>query len=364
MRHLGRMVFALLLAVNGVLAGLLLLSAYSPYVDPVAHPLRSCLGLAFPVFLLADVLFLVFWLALRCWRAALLPLAAVLLCSGQVRTYFPLRLGGQEVPEGSIKLLSYNVMCFGWHRKADGPSPILEYLGKSGADVLCLQEYLEVESSGYLSRKDIEKALSAYPYHCVHAVGKARRNHVACYSKFPILSARRLEYGSSANGSVAYKLKVGKDTLTLINNHLESNKLTAEDKSVYVDMLRDPEAEKVKSGIRLLAGKLAEASALRAPQADSIAAETARCGRRRVVVCGDFNDSPVSYTHRVACEGMKDAFVQSGCGLGISYNRNRFYFRIDHILYSPDLQAYRCTVDRSIKASDHYPIWCYLSWRS
>ncbi|MBO5014946.1 MAG: endonuclease, partial [Bacteroidaceae bacterium] len=45
----------------------------------------------------------------------------------------------------------------------------------------------------------------------------------------------------------------------------------------------------------------------------------------------------------------------------ISYHENRFYFRIDHIFLSKNMKSYECTVDRSVKASDHYPIWCYIS---
>ena len=55
-----------------------------------------------------------------------------------------------------------------------------------------------------------------------------------------------------------------------------------------------------------------------------------------------------------------DAFVQSGNGPGISYNRNKLFYRIDHILHSQSLDAYRCAVDRSVQVSDHYPISCYL----
>ncbi len=150
------------------------------------------------------------------------------------------------------------------------------------------------------------------------------------------------------------------DTLTLIGCHLESNKLTAEDKAVYTDMLKDPEKEKVKSGMRLLVSKLAEATALRAPQADAVAAEVAAARYRPLIVCGDFNDSPISYTHRTISQGLKDAFVESGSGFGISYNQNHFYFRIDNILASPELKSYRCEVDRHIDASDHYPIACWL----
>ena len=161
--------------------------------------------------------------------------------------------------------------------------------------------------------------------------------------------------------AIIYVLNVNNDTLTLINNHLESNKLTKEDRGMYEDMIKDPNAKKVKTGLRQLIRKLAEASAIRAVQADSIARLVAGYKGGGIIVCGDFNDSPISYTHRVVGEGLNDAFVESGNGFGISYNQNHFYFRIDNILLSKNLKSYRCTVDNTIKSSDHYPIWCYVA---
>ena len=74
-------------------------------------------------------------------------------------------------------------------------------------------------------------------------------------------------------------------------------------------------------------------------------------------------DITVEVQIRTIAQDLDDAFTQSGRGLGISYNQNRFYFRIDNILTSKNLRAYNCTVDRSIKESDHYPIWCYITKR-
>lgn len=363
MKHLGNLVALVILAVNALFAGALLLSAYSPYIQPTVHPVRSCLGLAFPVFLLTNGCFLLFWLIVQRYRSALLPLAGFLLCYPQIRTYLPINLHTDTPPEESIKLLSYNIMGFGGSNKADGKSSILTYLKESGADILCLQEFAAGSPSRHLSQKEIDLELKAYPYRCIHTVGRGKgyTNRIACYSKFPILSARTLNFPSEYNGSVIYEVKIGKDTLTLVNNHLESNKLTKADKVVYEEMLKSPEKEKVKSGARLLIRKLAEASAIRAPQADTIAAEIAATPHPYVIVCGDFNDTPISYAHRTISRNLNDAFVQSGCGLGISYNQNKFYFRIDNILTSKNLRTYNCTVDRSIKESDHYPIWCYVS---
>ena len=124
--------------------------------------------------------------------------------------------------------------------------------------------------------------------------------------------------------------------------------------------LTDPNAKKVKTGLRQLIKKLAEASAIRSSQADSVAVAIANSKYPTIITCGDFNDASISYTHRILTQQLDDAFTQSGRGLGISYNLNKFYFRIDNILISPNQKAYNCTVDRSIKDSDHYPIWCYI----
>lgn len=107
--------------------------------------------------------------------------------------------------------------------------------------------------------------------------------------------------------------------------------------------------------------KLAEAVAIRAPQADSVAQAIRRNSSRYVLVCGDFNDSPVSYAHRVIGEGLNDAFVEAGAGPGFTYNQNHLYFRIDHIFASPAFRVLECKVDRSIRASDHYPVWCIVA---
>ena len=59
MKHLGNFVALLILAVNALFTGLLLFTAYSPHIQPVTHPVQSCLGLTFPVFLMINAGFLI-----------------------------------------------------------------------------------------------------------------------------------------------------------------------------------------------------------------------------------------------------------------------------------------------------------------
>ncbi|MDR1003750.1 MAG: endonuclease/exonuclease/phosphatase family protein [Prevotellaceae bacterium] len=368
MKRLGKVIIYLILAINLLFAGLLLLAAYSPHLRPTAHPILSCFGMAFPIFLLIDAGFLIFWLLIRRFKTALLPLITILLCWSQVSTYLPINSHTDKLPEGCIKLLSYNIMAFDGAAKKEGENPILNYLKESGADIMCLQEYFTRKNPAGLTQEDVAHALAAYPYHDIQPIGsvKGYSNRIACYSKYPILSSKRVAFESQYNGAVIYELLIDNDTVMLINNHLESNRLTKDDKVVYENLLnlpeqmRIPDKEEVKSGARLLINKLAEASTIRAQQVDTLARKIADSTRSYIISCGDFNDTPISYTLHTLTGHLKDAFGQSGRGLGISFNQNKFYFRIDHILVSRNWKTYNCTVDNSIKESDHYPIWCYL----
>lgn len=355
MKYFGKFIGYLILFVNLIFTGLLLLCAYSPYINPVNHPILSCAGLAFPVFLIINLIFLFFWLFIY-RKYALLSFVGLLLCFGQIKTYMPFHFRTKDIPEQAFKLLSYNVMATNFYSENEDADILTQYIQKLNPDIICMQEFAE---NGKTSR--INGTLKAYPYKVFHKVGKGQSNGVACFSRFPVLSSKSIKYDSMSNGSVMYKLEINGDTVLLINNHLESNKLTANDKKIYTEMIKSPEAGKVKSGSKLLIKKLAEASAIRAVQADTIAKIIKSSKLHYIIACGDFNDSPISYAHRIIAQDLDDAFTQSGQGFGISYNQNRFYFRIDNILISKNLQSYNCTVDNKIDVSDHYPIWCYIS---
>lgn len=365
MKWLGKLLLYTLCIGNLLLTGGMLLVAYSPRLHPVSHPLLSSIGLTFPFFVIANLLYLFFWWGVEQFKISLLSLAGLILCFSDIRTLCPIHLIPSDVPKESIKLLSYNVMGFNGCEKKNGRNEILSYLVNSDADIICLQEYATSgDAKQHLTQKDVDKALKEYPYKALSMHGKRGHKGLACYSKFPILSAKAVSYKSSYNGSAVYWLKIGNDTVTLINNHLESNKLTKQDKVVYEELLKAPEKEKMKSGVRQLLTKLAEASALRSKQAEEIARQVKMAGDRPVLVCGDFNDIPLSYTyHTIRQDILNDAFEDSGTGPGISYNQHHFYFRIDHILTSRHWEAYDCTVDRSIKESDHYPIWSKLLYK-
>lgn len=351
-----------LLLINAGVSAIFVLCAYSQHIPAARLPLVSLAGLAFPFALAGVVAFLVFWLLFRrrcCW----LSVVTLLACAPQIYTMCPVNLGRTHEPEGDVlKVLSYNVLSDNLHpSKVGEDNPILQCLQRSQADIICLQE---CNQDGLKKFDTMSDWLQGYPYRSYDVVNwsPAASHYIVCLSRYPILTVEKFNFEKSSNGILKHQIDLGGDTLTLYNCHLQSFGLTDEDKSKYNDILFDPKDNLATSGTMTLVKKLRDAAALRAVQADTLAADVARIlnasdeSTHPIIVCGDFNDSPVSYAHHRLTQHLDDAYVHSGNGFGFSYTHDHMYFRIDHILASPDLHPYGCRIDRSIRESDHYPI--------
>ena len=123
------------------------------------------------------------------------------------------------------------------------------------------------------------------------------------------------------------------------------------------EMARDS----VRAESQLLMVKLAEANAVRSKQIETVCQYVSQyLGRYPIIVCGDFNDNPISFSRHRMGKMLTDCFVESGRGVGLSYNQKAFSFRIDHIFCSADITPYQCEVDTKMDASDHFPMVCWL----
>jgi endonuclease/exonuclease/phosphatase family metal-dependent hydrolase len=279
--------------------------------------------------------------------------------------YCPFHIKTKILPqENRIKVLSYNVMSFAYknHTK-ESPNKIIQYIAESDADIVCLQEYLVSERPNLMNSKDVAKALPMYPYIAEVIFSSPKKRYkfgLAVLSKFPITKSRKIDISSTYNGASVHEINVKGKKIVLFNNHLESFKLTAEDRSKYSDIITHGNLESFDGLRGSIQQKLGQAFRKRAGQAEMIAGEIRKANGYYTVVCGDFNDTPISYVHRTIQGPLVDAYAESGFGLGISYNQNFFLFRIDHIFHSASMEAYNCRVDTRVNLSDHYPIYCYL----
>lgn len=352
----------LLLVGTLLVSGAYLLGAYSGYIPPVRWIIPAFLGLFFPALLVAQIGVTIFWLLAWDKRRLLLVTAVWLISLPQLLVYFPISRAEKSLgtEEESLRILSYNVCAFGFkpHTKTS-PNATLQYIKSSGADIVCIQEAMLNQNpwAGVVSKTLRSYLDDDYPYINVIRVNRGGST-LALLSKYPIKEAKEIPLPSWVNGAVAYKVDIrGKETL-VINVHLESFRLHRVDGEDYLRLAKDGDAVRLKDALR---AKLSPTFRSHNIQANIIHDLIQRYGSGRVIVCGDFNDTPLSYARYKIGEGLEDAFVSKGNGLGITFHTRPFFVRIDHILFGPAFRALRCEVDKTASESDHYPIEAVLT---
>lgn len=352
-RKLKKITVNMVAGANVATAVLMWLVGFSDYVNPVAHPYIATVGLLFPFFLIINLCFLFFWLTFKL-KMAIIPILGYAAAFVPLRIYIPINAPSTP-PDGAMKLVSWNVHIFTGSDGIGSFEQIHDYLGGAGADIVCLQEAFGGPSNKF------ERLDSLFPHSSVDTISKTGGNALAIYSKFPIVRKERIPYKSDTNGSYAYYLLVDGDTVLVINNHFESSHLSPDERKRYKEMLKgEMDNDTARAESKRLLHRLGKSASVRAPQADSVHGYIAAHGDYPTIVCGDFNDNPISYTRRVVSKGLTDCYVTTGRGIGLSYNQKGFFVRIDNVFCSDHFQPYNCKVDKSVKASDHYPIVCWF----
>ena len=349
-----------LLTLVALIVGLLLVAVgYSDRIPPADHPLLACAGMAMPAAIALNVAMLLVMLFVR-WKRAWIPLAAFVVTYMPIRTYVPLHFnnGGAE-QEADLRIITYNVCGYSGNGKYDhGLDTIISYIMAQNADVVCIQEEQAARHKAAERWKDL------YPYNetmTVSADKKKNLNVVGIHSRLPIIKHEEIEYKSVSNGSIAYYLQLGSDTIIVINNHLESTHLSDKERTQYKEILKgNKERQEAEQELSSLVKVLSESMVKRAPGAEAVHRYVEAHSQYPIIVCGDFNDTPISYARHTIAQGLTDCYAEAGCGLGLSYNRKGFNFRIDHIFCSSHFTPVACKVDSKMDASDHYPMICSM----
>ncbi len=337
---------------------LMLLAGYSDRLHPASHPLLSTLGMGFPFLLMANMAFLFVFLIFK-WTRAWIPILGFALAYGPIATYLPIHMYS-DVPEGAIKFVSYNVCAYGGNYKyEEGFETVRDYLRNEKPDIVCLQE--DNDTWRRYAFRDYAKFL-AHNDTVVLSNTPTSFNCLGIHTRFPILRRERIFYDSGVNnGSVAWWLKIGKDTVIVINNHFESCHLDVTDRRQYKQMLKgEMERDSMRTESKMLLLKLADATAIRSHQIDRVCQFIKNHQGTSIILSGDFNDNPISYSRHSIAQLLTDCYAATGRGVGVSYNQKEFFFRIDHLFCSSDIQPFNCKIDDNMDASDHYPLICWL----
>jgi len=321
-------------------------------------------SLLFPYLYLINLFFLILWIIRRRWFL-ILPLIAFVL--GLTRLPRVLQINpDEEKPvyvEGqseAIHVMSFNVRLFdlyNWSHNNETRQKIFNLFEKEKPDILCMQEFYSSEEPIYDNITGLKEFLVANNYHVEFPITLRDRDNwgIATFSKYPIVEKGVLYFDKkTANICIFTDVQIQTDTVRIYNCHLQSIRFRDDDYKFFENLGQgEGELTRLKKSRRIVS-RLKNAFIKRSTQADLIAAHIASCPYP-VIVCGDFNDTPVSYTYQTISENLKDAFMESGVGLGSTYAGPLPGLRIDYLLYSGDFASYNFHTIRK-ELSDHYPI--------
>lgn len=354
----------------------LLISAFSDRLSPNVWVYPSFLGIAFGVTLVISLIWLFILLILHRWKCAIILTVTLLLIIEPISRICPLQILGlpepvvqikkeegntKEIPVDSIRLFSYNTCAMGQTRlsKIKEKIPVIDVVRESMADIVCLQEYAFTLSKDGHTEKELRSRLSdLYPnYDFTPNTGKKAMG-IALYSKFPIKKATRIDKRKSGYFSAMYyQLEAYGQRIGLINMHLHTNSIQPKDRILYdemIDHFEKDSLERIRTGMMR---SLAKAFRSRADEASLISRflQENHPSDMPLIICGDMNDTPISYCYHTLKHGLKDSWQEAGRGPGITFREHHFWFRIDHIFCSDHFKVLNATVRKDVLYSDHYP---------
>ena len=325
----------------------------SSWLSPVLYPRIAQAGLLMPIALGANIAFVLLWLLIDL-KGLLLPILGMAPVYGFCLDYYPLNLSLHKPVSDSVETLRVATFnCDGWKVKdsTDGQWNAPQLLHEMNADILCLQECFKVP-------KDMEGTLQELGY-----TYQKNQNAVIC-SRHPFVGdSIPIGRTGSKNSALACRVQVGGDTVTVIDVHLECTHIPQGERIALGEHLHTHNRDSIEKSGRLILGFLSESAGTRARQVNKVDSLIAAHEGENIILCGDFNDTPISNSYQKIGKRLTNCFRESGRGAGWTYVLPGFWVRIDHIFVSSQWESHDTHVVRKYRASDHYPILTTLTRR-
>jgi len=345
-----------------------LLACLVPFISSGKSWLIGMLGLAFPLLFIVMLGFFIYWIFRRS-KWAFVCLAALLLGWQQVSVmfgfHFPKKIGISKTP-GTLKVLSWNLSMWGQSNtsnksKPDYETEMIDLIKRTDADVLCFQEYLFFKDSK--CRDSIPPALLEKGYR--YSYFKQLRYNTRIYqttiltgsviiSKYPISDTGHIFLSEEdlADPLMYADIKLNEQTVRVFTTHLQSVMF----EGWHYNAMRNLNGgvKKAYGDAKAIAYRLRNAYIKRSSQAEAVQ-QKIKESPHPVILCGDFNDVPNSYTYFTVKGKLQDAFLKKGSGFGRTLNFISPTLRIDYILADKKLEIQQFHVIK-VPYSDHYPV--------
>ena len=343
-----------------------LLAYAANYVSPLDFKLPSYFGLMFPYILIADFTYIVLLLIVRKNNAFFL-IGIVLLgwrCILATVQANPLHFfsNDDETTDSSFSIMSFNVRLldrYNWIKgKNDTRTKIFEFLKYESPDIVCFQEFYNRNNDSLDNRTQVKQILQATSVVTdASPDGKHDLGYVI-FSKYQLSNSQKIYDQDNKLIGISADANINGKKVRILNVHLKSIKLGYNDYN-FIDSLDRTKKIEQLSGFKSIFTKMDNAYIQRISQAKVINLHISK-SPYPLILCGDFNEPPISYCYKKITENINDAFVESGLGFGTTMRLKFFIFRIDYILHTKNLKSSNF-VTHNERLSDHYAISCKIT---
>ena len=332
---------------------LLAVSGLARYIDPNVFSLPALVTLATPIIIIVNIALLVYWIIM--WdRTAIVMAVLLVLFGGHFSRHYRLNIHKEIVHEKvDLRIMTYNVGVFQLGEKKIGNTldSVIDLVNRYNPDILCLQEFRTTKAHdlGYINQRFNNLRYRYVRYFPIRDdETREYGSGLAIYSRYKLLNGHAVAFPNSSNGAIYADAVIRKDTLRIFNLHLQTSSVNA--KEVYD--LNDPDVpDKAKNMVK----NLRNYNNKRARQAERIA-EIAEASPYANIICGDFNDTPGSYTYRTVRGRYTDAFVAKGSGVGYTFNSVFPILRIDNVFVDGGKYKVAGYESPNLPFSDHNPV--------
>ena len=316
-------------------------------------------GLVFPIALIVNLFLLLIWISVKS-KLALFQVIVILLSASEIPSVFQISLNeDNSCGNQQIKLLSYNVKNFKYNNNDKSnevtKKDIVHFLVAQDADIVCLQEYHSMTFQQYQPVKDIRDALHAntYYYESFFTHKNNQLSGLVTFSKYEAIGKGKFKFDGSRTFGTYTDVLINGDTVRIFNIHFASIKLQKDDIDFMVSVKPESNTE-IKTHSWKIYNKLSKAFELREKQVSFILNEIEN-SKYKVIICGDFNDTPASWVYNQVTSKLNDTFVEKGNGFGSTYAGPLPLLRIDYIFVDNSFTT--CEFKKyDIEKSDHFPI--------
>ena len=312
--------------------------------DPTYSTLMALLVYILPLLIIGNAVVLVFWLIRRRWHWAAIPAVTILFCIPYIGTlYQPGWFSSSDESKAGIKIASYNVAMFGRELTGFKAEDILSEMKRQKVDIFCIQEYMEVNGG----KNNTESYKDYFGY---YAKG---RSDMMIFSRYPIKQSKTTEFDQTNNSTMWADIDVNGKVFRVFNVHLET---TGINRSLHQAAKLRAKGSNIEDNaiIKAIYGKYTLGMIARAGQSRMVAQEIHE-SEYPVIVCGDFNDVPYSYTYNIVKGDLVDGFKECGKGYMSTFKGGNKKVRIDYIFHDESLTGENY-YKLDLSYSDHDPV--------